>query len=156
MSKRGRSIPAVERHRSLPEDQGRPEHGAPAHLLHVAAGRRRCRRDVTDPRHRSLGSRSAIMQPTGHILGGRTRLGHYEILGSLGADGMGEVYRARDTKLGRDVALKILPAECQRHAERRARFGREARTLASLMFAPRAAVMLHHIDRRFLPAEHRW
>jgi eukaryotic-like serine/threonine-protein kinase len=61
-----------------------------------------------------------------------TRLGPYEILSALGAGGMGEVYRARDTKLGRDVALKTLPASVVHDAERLARFEREARTLASL------------------------
>ena len=61
-----------------------------------------------------------------------TRIGPYEIVGSLGAGGMGEVYRARDHKLARDVALKILPAEFASNPERLARFGREAQVLASL------------------------
>jgi serine/threonine protein kinase len=61
-----------------------------------------------------------------------TRLGPYEIVSALGAGGMGEVYRARDTKLGRDVALKILPAAFTTDAERLARFRREAQVLASL------------------------
>jgi len=61
-----------------------------------------------------------------------TRLGPYEVLSSLGAGGMGAVYRARDTKLGRDVAIKILPDAFANDAERLARFEREARTLASL------------------------
>ncbi len=61
-----------------------------------------------------------------------TRLGDYEILTLLGAGGMGEVYRAKDTKLGRDVALKILPASFTTDPERVARFHREAQVLASL------------------------
>ncbi len=61
-----------------------------------------------------------------------TRLGPYEILSALGAGGMGEVYRARDTKLGRDVALKILPENFMHDPERVARFRREAQVLASL------------------------
>ncbi len=60
------------------------------------------------------------------------RLGPYEVISSLGAGGMGEVYRARDSKLGRDVALKILPEAFARHPERLARFQLEARLLASL------------------------
>src|SRR6266540_7041161 len=60
------------------------------------------------------------------------RLGSYEILSALGAGGMGEVYRARDTKLGRDVALKILPDAFASDPDRLARFTREAQTLASL------------------------
>ena len=60
------------------------------------------------------------------------RLGPYEILAPIGAGGMGEVYRARDTKLGRDVALKVLPEAFARDADRMARFEREARVLASL------------------------
>jgi serine/threonine-protein kinase len=61
-----------------------------------------------------------------------TRLGPYEILGALGAGGMGEVYRARDTKLERDVAIKVLPDVFVADPERVARFQREAKTLASL------------------------
>ncbi len=60
------------------------------------------------------------------------RLGPYEVLSALGAGGMGEVYRARDTKLNRDVALKVLPELFASDAERLARFTREAQTLASL------------------------
>jgi serine/threonine-protein kinase len=60
------------------------------------------------------------------------RLGPYEILGPLGAGGMGEVYRARDGKLGRDVAIKVLPAAFATDAERLARFRREAQVLAAL------------------------
>jgi len=59
-------------------------------------------------------------------------LGLYEILAPIGAGGMGEVYRARDTKLGREVAIKVLPEEFARNADRLARFEREARLLASL------------------------
>src|SRR6516165_2219184 len=59
-------------------------------------------------------------------------LGPYEIVSMLGAGGMGEVYRAKDTKLGRDVALKILPASFTNDPERVARFRREAQVLASL------------------------
>src|SRR5579862_7083038 len=61
-----------------------------------------------------------------------TRLGLYEIRSALVAGGMGEVYRATDTKLGRDVALKVLPAEMAGDPERLGRFRREAKTLAQL------------------------
>src|SRR5436190_7205129 len=61
-----------------------------------------------------------------------TRLGVYEILAPIGAGGMGEVYRARDNKLGRDVAIKVLPEAFAHDAERMARFEREAQVLASL------------------------
>src|SRR5207247_5360294 len=60
------------------------------------------------------------------------RLGADEIVSPLGAGGMGEVYRARDTKLGRDVAIKILPEAFTRDPERVARFQREAQLLAAL------------------------
>ena len=61
-----------------------------------------------------------------------TRIGVYEVTGSLGAGGMGEVYRARDTKLDRDVALKVLPEAFTSDPDRLARFEREAKVLASL------------------------
>ena len=61
-----------------------------------------------------------------------TRLGPYEISTPLGAGGMGEVYRARDTRLGREVAIKVLPASLSNNPETRARFEREARTVSSL------------------------
>src|SRR5688500_19864127 len=60
------------------------------------------------------------------------RIGPYEILAELGKGGMGEVYRGRDTKLNRDVAIKVLPELFALDAERLARFTREAQTLASL------------------------
>jgi serine/threonine protein kinase len=60
------------------------------------------------------------------------RLGPYEILAPIGAGGMGEVYRARDTKLDRDVAIKVLPAALAQDPERLARFEREAKVLAAL------------------------
>jgi serine/threonine protein kinase len=60
------------------------------------------------------------------------KLGHYEILSLLGKGGMGEVWKARDTTLKRDVALKVLPAAFLRDEDRMARFQREAEVLASL------------------------
>jgi eukaryotic-like serine/threonine-protein kinase len=60
-----------------------------------------------------------------------TRIGPYEVVSAIGAGGMGEVYRARDPRLGRDVALKVLPAAFSRDADRLARFEREARVLAA-------------------------
>jgi Tol biopolymer transport system component len=69
-----------------------------------------------------------------------TRFGPYEVLGPLAAGGMGEVYRARDTRLSRDAALKILPADLQLDAGQVARFEREARTLATLSHANIATV----------------
>jgi len=66
------------------------------------------------------------------MLNSGARVGVYEIVSPLGAGGMGEVYRARDTKLGRDVAIKVLPGAFAGDPERLARFTREAQTLASL------------------------
>ena len=68
------------------------------------------------------------------------RLGTYEIVALIGAGGMGEVYRARDGKLARDVALKILPTVFARDAERLARFSREANLLATLNHPNIAAI----------------
>src|SRR6476646_9420471 len=61
-----------------------------------------------------------------------SKLGPYEIRGALGAGGMGMVYRAHDTRLARDIALKILPEDVARDAESLARFTREARAVAAL------------------------
>jgi serine/threonine protein kinase len=69
---------------------------------------------------------------SGLALNPGSSVGHYQILGVIGAGGMGEVYRAHDSKLGRDVALKVLPDAVSADPERRARFAREARALAAL------------------------
>lgn len=69
----------------------------------------------------------------------------YEILGPIGAGGMGEVYRARDTRLGREVAIKVLPEELAQDDERLRRFEREAKTLASLNHPNIAGI--HGVDQ---------
>src|SRR6186713_1944695 len=69
-----------------------------------------------------------------------TRLGSYEVVAPLGAGGMGEVYRARDTRLKRDVALKILPEHFAQDPDRLARFRREAEALAALNHPNIAAI----------------
>lgn len=80
-----------------------------------------------------------------------TRLGHYDVTARLGEGGMGEVYRARDTKLGRDVALKTLPESFTQDPERLARFRREAQILASLNHPHIAAIYdLAEIEGRHL------
>ena len=84
-----------------------------------------------------------------------TRLGLYEIVALLGAGGMGEVYRARDPRLGRDVALKVLPEALALSPDRLARFEREAKTVAGLNHPN--IVVLHSIEEhegiRFLTME---
>ncbi|MGA9897138.1 MAG: protein kinase, partial [Terriglobales bacterium] len=66
------------------------------------------------------------------MLNSGTKLGPYEIVSPLGAGGMGEVYRARDARLSRDVAIKVLPAAFSRDPERLRRFEQEARATAAL------------------------
>ncbi|HEU4725160.1 MAG TPA: protein kinase, partial [Candidatus Eisenbacteria bacterium] len=74
----------------------------------------------------------------------KTRLGTYEIIGPLGAGGMGEVYRARDLRLGRDVAVKVLPQAIASSPEGLARFGREARAIAGINHPN--IVVLHSVE----------
>jgi len=82
-------------------------------------------------------------------------LGHYEILEPLGKGGMGEVYRARDTKLKRDVAIKVLPEELSADPDRVARLEREAHLLAALNHPNIATIhsLEHTGDTRFLVLE---
>src|SRR4051812_29397022 len=69
-----------------------------------------------------------------------TRIGPYEVISLIGEGGMGEVYRAHDTRLGRDVAIKVLPELFAADADRLARFKREAQVLASLNHPNIAAI----------------
>src|SRR5215467_3905117 len=84
-----------------------------------------------------------------------TRVAHYEITAHLGSGGMGDVYQATDTKLGRSVAIKFLPEVFSHDMERVARFQREARVLASLNHPNIAAIHgIEEIDtRHFLVME---
>ncbi len=84
-----------------------------------------------------------------------TRLGPYEVLEPIGAGGMGEVYRARDTRLDREVAIKSLPVEWSADAERRSRFEREARAIAALTHPHICAIhdVGHHEGVDFLVME---
>src|SRR5918994_4122896 len=89
-----------------------------------------------------------------------TRLGPYEILTPLGAGGMGEVYRARDTRLDRIVAIKILPELFAVDPERLSRFEREAKTLASLnhpnvaqIFGTEQSGKIHALAMEFVDGE---
>src|ERR1700693_2758789 len=86
-----------------------------------------------------------------------TNLGPYEVLGALGAGGMGEVYRARDTRLDRTVAIKILPEHLSSDPGRRARFEREAQTISGLshpnicaLFAIGAQDSIHYVVLEYL------
>lgn len=89
------------------------------------------------------------------LLSPGTKLNHYEIIESVGAGGMGEVYRARDTNLGRDVAIKVLPEAFSRDKERLDRFQREARLLAKLNHPNIATLhgLEEHEGRRFIVME---
>ena len=88
---------------------------------------------------------------------GRT-ISHFRIVEKIGVGGMGEVYQAKDTKLGRDVAIKVLPEEFAREADRVARFQREAKLLASLNHPNIAAIYgLEEVDgTNFLVMELFW
>jgi eukaryotic-like serine/threonine-protein kinase len=88
--------------------------------------------------HRLVSDRISTLEAM--PLSAGTRLASYEVLSPLGVGGMGEVYRARDTKLGRDVAVKVLPAAFAQDADRMARFAREAQVLASLNHPNIAAI----------------
>ncbi|MGD1097806.1 MAG: serine/threonine-protein kinase, partial [Bryobacteraceae bacterium] len=79
------------------------------------------------------------------------RLGLYEIIAPIGAGGMGEVYRARDTKLDREVAIKVLPAALAHDPERLARFEREAKVLASLNHP--SIAQIYRVEERALVME---
>ncbi len=109
---------------------------------------------VSVPRSPPIGQRIESRSDSVTLSAG-TRLGPYEILSPLGVGGMGEVYRARDGKLGREVAIKVLPEALAADAERLARFEREARLLASLNHPNIAAIYgLEESNRmRFLVLE---
>ena len=83
-----------------------------------------------------------------------TRLGPYEILAPIGAGGMGEVYRAKDTRLGRDVAVKVLPAHMSSSAELRQRLEREAKTISQLSHPHICA--LYDVGQRTAPTTSSW
>src|SRR5512141_980596 len=89
---------------------------------------------------RSTGAPRLHSRPSLMTISSGTRLGPYEILAPIGAGGMGEVYRARDPRLAREVALKVLPEEFFEGEERRQRFEREARLLAALNHPAIAAI----------------
>ena len=89
------------------------------------------------------------------MLNSGTRLGPYEIASTIGAGGMGEVYRARDPRLGRDVAIKVLPATLASDPQFRERFEREARAVAALNHANICTVhdVGQHDDTHYLVME---
>jgi eukaryotic-like serine/threonine-protein kinase len=105
-----------------------------AFLVDACAGDESLRAEVES----LLAASDADSGVLGHPVG--RRIGNYELRGLLGAGGMGEVYRAYDARLGREVALKVLPPEFTMDPERLARFEREARALASINHANIAAI----------------
>jgi len=82
-----------------------------------------------------------------------TRLGRYEILAPLGAGGMGEVYRARDTRLDREVAIKVLPDEVAADPRALSRFEHEARAVAALTHPTSSPLRRRRVGRRPLRRE---
>ena len=121
----------------------RSEHDRAAYLESVCAGDDALRKEVESLLRHEKGAEDflgapAIQlaagmfdEPTGQSMIGR-RLGTYQVVSLLGSGGMGEVYEAHDTKLRRDVAVKVLPSAFLNDPERLSRFQREARMLASL------------------------
>jgi len=94
--------------------------------------------------HRRAAPYNPATLPSNVALSPGTRLGAYEILSLIGQGGMGEVYRARDSRLNRDVAIKVLPADVTADHDRLTRFEREAQVLASLNHTNIAQI--HGID----------
>ncbi len=109
-----------------------------AYLTEACGGNEALRREVesllaSDPHAKSfLETPAVLLADTGARRLAGQRVGPYQITSWIGAGGMGEVYRARDATLGRDVAIKMLPRSCASDPDRLARFDREARMLASL------------------------
>ncbi len=113
-----------------------------AFLREACGGNETLRQEVESLLAHASGASALLERPALELIGRRPtaepssfvgrRVGTHRILGLLGTGGMGEVYRANDTKLGRDVAIKILPRIFTTDSERRARFDREARSLAAL------------------------
>jgi hypothetical protein len=115
----------------------RPELERDAALAELCAGDDGLRREVESllanlARASSAGFGGPLTEPEEARLTPGTRLGPYEITAAIGAGGMGEVYRARDTRLGRDVAVKVLPFDAANDPERLRRFSEEARAAAAL------------------------
>jgi len=128
----------------------REHNSRPAFLRHACDGDSDLRREIESlleqgshdgvlDRPAMEGARSLLESSTAQLMPG-TQLGPYKIEAPIGAGGMGEVYRARDTKLKRDVAVKVLPAAFASDRERVARFRREAEVLASLNHPGIAAI----------------
>jgi serine/threonine protein kinase len=119
----------------------RPAEDRRAFIEKACAGDAALREEVESLLRCEAGAESFLATPASQVVAGalpdsflmpNRQLGPYTIVAALGAGGMGEVYRARDTRLGRDVAIKILPSQFTADSERRARFAREARLLATL------------------------
>src|SRR5207249_11158477 len=98
---------------------------------------------------------TAVHPQSGMPLGQGARIGPYEIVAAIGAGGMGEVYRAHDTRLARDVALKVIPLEFASDRERLSRFEQEARAAAALNHPNILAVfdIGHHAGAPYIVSE---
>src|SRR2546426_8032887 len=120
-STRCASLPAIPPHSTIP-----PCRRTRSTPTTARSSRARIRGSSAERSRSRSDANGTVTLPTG------ARFGPYEILGPLGAGGMGEVYRARDTRLSRDVAIKVLPAELSADQERLKRFEKEARSASSL------------------------